>query len=92
MKKTFFIAVAFVCFSNFAFANDGSLKTDPTKQALENHPVELITKVNEETNEVSKTKSEEESFTFCYEVGSSSSTAHGLTVVTHYMHCTTYQL
>jgi hypothetical protein len=32
MKKTFFIAVAFACYSNFAFANDGSLKKNLTKQ------------------------------------------------------------
>jgi hypothetical protein len=92
MKKTFFIAVAFVCFSNFAFANNGSLKTDPTKQASVNHPIELTTKQTEKTEEVSKTKSEDDRFTFCYQIGSSTSVSHGVSITTVYSHCTDYSL
>jgi hypothetical protein len=92
MKKTFFIAVAFVCFSNFAFANQGSLKINPTKLGFKNHTVELITKINEETKEVSKTKSEDDSFTFCYEIGRSTTVSHGVSITTVYSHCTVYQL
>jgi hypothetical protein len=92
MKKTFFIAVAFVCFSNFAFANNGSLKIDPTKQALAKHPIELMVKQTEETEEVFKTTSEEDSFTFCYEVGRKVSERYGVRITTVYLHCTEYTL
>ncbi|TRX39195.1 hypothetical protein [Flavobacterium restrictum] len=92
MKKTFFIAVAFVCFSNFAFANDRQLKINSTEKALKNQPMELISNLNEETKEVFKTKSEEDRFSFCYEIGRTVTESHGVRITTVYSHCTDYRL
>jgi cobyrinic acid a,c-diamide synthase len=92
MKKTFFIAMAFVCFSNFAFANDSLSKINPTKQALTNHPIELIIKQTEQTRETSIAKSEDTAFTFCYEIGRSTSVSHGVSITTVYSRCTVYSL
>jgi hypothetical protein len=92
MKKTFFIAVAFACFSNFAFASNGSSRINPTLEALKDQPIELTTKQTEETTETSKTKSEEDGFTFCYEVARTVTESHGARITTVYSHCTVYNL